>query len=127
MSGNVSQLGVGDVVVTLNGTEYVLKPSLNALQVLSRKNGGIRGSIEAVMRMDIDVITTVIEVGLTRQAVKAIGNLPEAVYTAGLTDDTGAIVLKCIDFLSMLSHGGKPARTPSDDEDSTNTNPPKSV
>ena len=68
MSDEKSRLGIGNVEITLGGQDYVLRPTLNAAQQLSRLNGGIRGTIDAVARMDFDVVVRVITLGLGPQS-----------------------------------------------------------
>lgn len=108
MEPNKTRMGAGDVVITLGGVDYTLRPTLNAAQIISRQSGGIRGAIDSILRMDMDVIAKVVTLGLGPQQAKNIKNLAEAIWEAGLTDDTGAIIAKCVEYLHVLANGGRP-------------------
>jgi len=112
MSDEKSRLGIGNVEITLGGQDYVLRPTLNAAQQLSRLNGGIRGTIDAVARMDFDVVVRVITLGLGPQSGRPgllkDKDIPELVWSSGLTDDSGALLARCIEYLHVLANGGRP-------------------
>lgn len=104
-----AKVGAGNVTVTLNEQEYTMVPTLNAAQTTSRLNGGIRGAIDAVIKLDLDVITRVVQVGLGPKVTREIGaKLPDYIWQAGMTDSGGEIVSKCIEYLTLLSNGGRP-------------------
>lgn len=114
-----ARVGAGNVAITLGGHEYQMKPSLNAIKTLSRQNAGIRGTINSVMSLDIEVITNVIRLGLGPEVVKDIGGvekLEALIYAEGLTDSTGGIVEKCAEYLMNLTRGGRPASPSEDDQ-----------
>lgn len=114
MSEAEAKLGAGDVKITLSGTEYTLRPTYQAAQMISRQSGGIRGAIDAVHRCDMDAITRVIQAGLSKEDLKAIGDVGKVAWEAGLTDSTGQIALQCIDYLTLLLRGGRPEGSPND-------------
>lgn len=106
------RVGAGNVKITLGGQERELKPSLAAIKSLSRSGGGIRGSISSVMALDVETIFTVIRTGLGPEVVKELGGaevLERLIYEEGLTDTTGGIVEKAVEYLMNLSRGGRPA------------------
>ena len=111
-----AKVGAGDVEIRLNGETYRLVPSVGAIKSISRASGGIRGATEAVLRMDIDRIVSVVDAGLGQRVVKELcGNgqdktdkLTQLVYESGLTDNSGAIVAKCVTYLTNLVNGGRP-------------------
>lgn len=123
-----SRIGIGDVIITLpdpeNGAlkEYVLRPTLNAALSISRQAGGIRGAIDAVLKMDLDVIVRTIQLGLGVQTARLLKDLPERVWQAGLTDDQGQLAAKCVEYLHVLANGGKPIERKEEDTE----NPPVS-
>lgn len=123
MGSDKAQLGIGSVPIMLNGSEYVLVPSLNAAKKLSRMHGGIRGAIDAVMKMDIDVITEVVELGLGPRVASTIKDLPTLVWQSGLTDQTGRLTEHCITYLSILANGGKPIEDKGPPEPDAHDNP----
>lgn len=119
------RVGIGNVAIKLNGSEYELVPTLAAAQGTSRMSGGIRGAIEAVLRLDVDVITRIIQLGLGPKVTKDLGpDLPELIWQTGMTDTEGELAAKCVEYLTMLSNGGRPLAPVEAHDDSGN--PPKS-
>ncbi len=112
MSEKKPMLGAGDVTITLAGEEFVLKPSLHAMMTISRTTGGIRGAIDGVARMEMDIIVRVVGLGIGQQQARRFKNdLAEVIYESGLTDATGGVIAKCIEYLHVLANGGKPVNT----------------
>jgi hypothetical protein len=116
MADGKARLGTGNVLLTLAGKEYTMVPTLAAAQGVSRLSGGIRGGIDAVIRLDIDTIVRVVQLGLGPTVVREIGpSLPELIFQEGLTDSGGEVVSKCVEYMTLLSNGGRPL-TPIPDE-----------
>lgn len=111
--GNSHHPGSGDVELILqteNGeVTLTLKPSLNAALAISRQAGGIRGAIDKAISMDIDTIISVVRLGVGQEEAKRLRNLDRMLYENGLMDTQGAVLSKCIEYLSNLARGGKPA------------------
>ena len=101
--------GSGDITVTLGDQELVLRPSLDAALTLSRQAGGIRLAINKVLDMDLDTIVAVIRLGVGREEAKRLKNLDRLIYENGLLDAQGELVTRCIEYLSNLARGGRPA------------------
>lgn len=127
MSNKVYPPGAGDVTLVLGDHTLILKPTLAAGLAISRSAGGIRGAIDKVMVMDLDVIMTVIRLGIGPKEAKRIPNLDEIVYASGLTDSSGETLGKVIEFLTNLARGGRPAddESDSDKEEREEVDPPK--
>lgn len=102
------RLGSGSIPIVLNGTEYELKPTIAAWRTLSRYKGGLRGVIDALLTMDADTAVRVVEVGLGPTVAKQVEHLEDAVFLAGMTDDTGGIISKCVNYVMVLGRGGRP-------------------
>lgn len=106
-------LGQGNVEVQLTNEHgeqitKVLKPSIHAMRVLSRKYGGLQPLIKRVADMDFDTIVDVLEVGLQiPQSPKARQELEGLVYHTGFTDATGQLPMLCVRFVTVLMHGGR--------------------
>jgi hypothetical protein len=101
--------GAGDVPITLDGEECVLRPSSLAAQALSRQYDGLRGCIDAVLRLNMDVIVQVVAHGLgIPSGSREMKTLPEKVWRTGVTDDTGALAERCVAYLRVLAGGGRP-------------------
>jgi hypothetical protein len=113
---NKPRVGAGNVVITLGieeyEKEYELVPTLAAAQGVSRIGGGIRGAMDAIVKLDLDIITRVVQLGLGPTVTKTVGpRLPDLIWQAGLTDSGGELAAKCIEYLTMLSNGGRPITT----------------
>src|ERR1044072_3239262 len=93
------QVGQGNIKITLDGEEYELRPTLNAALTISRLSGGIRGAIDAVLKMDIDVVVKIVQLGLATQVAKQFKDLPQTVWESGMTDTQGQLASKCVEYL----------------------------
>ncbi len=115
-------VGAGNVAIKLMGQDYTLVPSLSAMQGVSRLNNGIRGAIDEVIRLNFDTIVRVISLGLGGKVANQIKDLPSVCYNSGLVDGTeGELAAKCVEFLTILSNGGRPVNK--DDADETSDDP----
>lgn len=108
----MSKLNEGEVEITLNGTPRVLRPTLNAMQALSRGHGGLAGTRDALVRQDVDVVCNVLfhGMGLKESDRK---DLPKAVYKNGIT---GELLIALIRYVAILGNGGKPLDEGEDDD-----------
>ncbi len=104
----------GEVLVTLNGVERTLKPSLDAMTRISRGFAGLANARAALVREDFEAIVTVLRLGLGLTDKEAAG-LAKQVYKNGITTD---LVIPLIEFVAVLGNGGKSVVAPApDDED----------
>ena len=103
MSDNNTSPGNRNVEISLDGEKVALKPSLNACQTISRQSGGISAAVAAVGKFDLDVIVSVVTLGLgaTGDAAKAI---PDKVWRTGLADLVGPVTK----YLMVIANGGRP-------------------
>jgi len=107
-----TRLGVGNVTISLAGQDYILKPTLNAVQMLSAKYGGLNSVIERIVKIDFMTIIDVILLGLgpsynnNRQRQR----ISELVYAEGLDDSSGGIAASCVSFVGNLMRGGRPPK-----------------
>lgn len=111
---NTPRPGAGNVTVRFGDQEYKLVPTFHAASNISRLSGGIRGAINSVIQLDFDVIARVVQFGLGPQVVKELGGankLGELIYAEGITDGSGEFTGKCVEFLTILTNGGKPLST----------------
>jgi hypothetical protein len=118
MEKNEARLGAGNVEIELDGQIVTLKPSLRAIQILSRQYGGLVTAIDAVGKYDFNAIEQAISVGLNVNQ-KESRELPDKIFRTGLTNLAGPV----ISYLSILSNGGRPHETQDDDGDDTEGNP----
>lgn len=119
MSKNPS-IGSGDVEIELYNITTdeietkVLKPTFQAAQTLSRKHNGGIGLVQRLSNLDLDAITSVIELGLnlTPHGAK---RLDERVYKTGTMKISGP----CIRFVHILQNGGKSPEEVGGEEEET--------
>lgn len=122
------QPGAGDVVLQLGKDELTLRPSLDAALTLSRQAGGIRTAITRVLDLDLDVIVSVIRLGIGREEARRFKDLDRAIWENGVLDTRGEVVSKCVEYLSNLARGGRPAADEGRDGDDDNkADPPKAL
>lgn len=100
-----SQVGVGDVRITLDGQERVLRPTLHATMTVSKLSNGIVGAIQKVSTFDFDTIVQVVILGLgLSNNAREAREIPDKVYKTGMMDLTPQVVR----YLTILANGGRP-------------------
>lgn len=100
--------GAGDVSIRIGDQDFVLRPTLEAALSLSRQDGGIVTTINAVANLSLDAVARVVRLGLGKQAERwPDRELERLLWQQGLTD-RGRVVRPCIDFLMNLVNGGRP-------------------
>lgn len=106
-------IGSGNVTITLDGEDVVLKPSLKAAQTISKTSGGIISAVQAVGRFDFETMVTVIALGLGKTGTRDVQELAEKVYTTGVTE----LVEPVTKFLTIIANGGRPVETAGGEEE----------
>lgn len=104
-----ASIGAGNVPITLDGEDVVLRPSLKAAQTISRQADGIMGAIDRVARFDLDALISIIALGLD----KPVKEVADAVWRTGCSDLAPA----AIKFLGILANGGRPSDGSGGEED----------
>ena len=104
------RVGHGNVDIILGGESRTLKPSLIAIQTLSRNYGGMQQVFDRVIQLDFEAICDVIAVGLGKVGLgpKQKQELAEQVFETGISDDTGRLAHGCIRYVATLMRGGQP-------------------
>lgn len=97
-------LGAGNVDIILDGETVTLRPTLRAAQTISKQAGGIMAAVQAVGRFDLEVMTSVIALGLNVTTPREINDLAERVWSTGMAD----LVEPVTRYLSVLANGGRP-------------------
>lgn len=118
--------GDGDVPVTIDGEEFVLTPNFNAAKLLSARSGGILNMVDRVVKLDVEAVLDVITLGLGYgPARRPPKDLAERIWRTGMTDSTGGLADRCIEYLHILANGGRPlARDPDEEAHQDSANPP---
>ena len=102
------RIGAGDVPIKIDGEDLVLVPSFSAAKVLSARYGGLTVAIDRIGKLDVDVITDVLMLGLGYgQTRRPPADLPERIWRTGFTDESG-LAARCVDYLYVLMNGGRP-------------------
>lgn len=116
----MSKLNDGEVEITLNGTPRVLRPTLNAMQALSRGHGGLAGTRAAILNQEVDVYCNVLVHGMGLKEGDR-RDLLKALYKNGMTTD---LMVDLIRYVSILGNGGKPLdEKEGEDEDGDDSAP----
>lgn len=100
----MSKLNEGNVTITLNEQERVLKPSLRAMSMLSTQFGGLGKVRQLLVDQELNAAVAVIRLGLNLSDRDA-KSLPDEVYENGLNAD---LLIGLINYVGILSNGGKP-------------------
>lgn len=115
---NKPSLGAGDITIELMNADgeletKALKPTLRAMQFISRRNGGGVAAMEACAKADFDTIAEIVKHGLSLTDNGAKG-LDERIFATG----TMKLAIPCVNFVMVLMNGGRPV-----EEDDTDENP----
>lgn len=120
------RVGAGNIELTLGGRDYVMVPTPAAALGISRQAGGLRKAINSIMEMDIDVIVRIIQFGLGPKVVKELGGsekLATLCWEEGMTDTSGQLALKCVEYINVLSNGGRPPAEKLEEDGQASPNP----
>lgn len=99
-----SKLNAGDVVVTINGEERTLRPTLRALTMISSQYNGLAKARELLVAQDFGAVVFIIRHGANMNDREA-KTLPDEIYENGLTLD---LIVPLLRFVGVLANGGKP-------------------
>jgi len=100
----MAKLSAGDVVVSINGEEKVLRPTLRALTMISAQYNGLAKARELIVAQDFAAAVFIIRHGLNLNDREAKA-LPDDIYENGLTAD---LLIPLLRFVGVLANGGKP-------------------
>jgi hypothetical protein len=99
-----ASIGAGNVDIMLDGQTVTLRPTLRAAQTISKQSGGILSALQAVGKFDLEVMTSIIALGLNVTTPREINDLAEKVWSTGMAD----LVEPVTRFLTILANGGRP-------------------
>lgn len=95
-----------ETVVSLGGTKYTLKPTMNSVRAINSTLGGLRPALDAVQALNFDATATIIAAASgTEMKAKTLRAMGDALWQAG--DDRAAILGDVTEFLIVLLNGGK--------------------
>lgn len=100
----MSKLTAGEMPVTLNDDELILKPTLRAMTAINRQFSGLANARQQLVAENFEAVVFILRYGLnlTDQAAK---DLPDRVYQNGIT---GELLVALIKYVAILGNGGKP-------------------
>lgn len=100
----MSKLSAGDVTVTLNGKDHVLRPTLRALDLVSSQFGGLQKAHELIVARNFTAMVFMINAGLNYSG-RAAQAISQEVYDHGVNND---LVIPLVTFNAILGNGGQP-------------------
>lgn len=107
-----AQLGQATVSVTFHdGQVLELKPTIYAMQMISKLFDGLQGATQRIAALDIQCIHEVIILGAgaPHNQTKNRAAILEKIFLTGLTDDTGGLAERALTYVTLLMRGGRPA------------------
>lgn len=106
------------VTVEIDGEEYTLIPSPDAIISLSTKYDGIAPLMAAIARMNVMAMADTVNAGLGLEGGKAREML-KSVAASNILD----LMSKLSDFAAICANGGRPLRSESDNKEEGSKNP----
>ncbi len=97
-------LDAGEVVISLNGEDITLRPTINAARMVSRQYAGYAKARQLIVDENLDAVVFVIRVG-SGMNDKDIKKLEERVWKNGLDID---LLIPLIKYIAILGNGGRP-------------------
>jgi hypothetical protein len=112
--------GAGNIEIEIDGKAMPMVPTAAACLAISRIAGGLNAAVQRCLQLDFDTITAVITAGLNLNPTQA-KKLPDAIFKAGLI----SLASPCVDFIHVVSNGGRPiSYEEGDGEDREAADPP---
>lgn len=112
----MAKINEGDVEITLNGEQFVLRPTLKALSAISSM-GGLTKVRQAIVDQDFNTLISVILHGANLAGRPEGKQIPDMVFRNGLD---AALMVPLINYLGILANGGKPLPENADADQASN-------
>ena len=100
----MSRITAGEVEVSVNGKDYVLKPTLRAAQLISRNFGGYAQARAQLASETLEAATYILRVG-SGLPDKELKDLDDQVWKNGMTAE---LILPLMRYVAVLGNGGRP-------------------
>ncbi len=116
-----SRINSGEINITFDDDNLVLKPTLQAATAINRQFDGFANARAALVRESFDAVVFILRVGLNLNNRDA-RDLPERVYKNGITAE---LLIPLIEYVAVLGNGGRPVNlneTTSDQGEDNNPN-----
>lgn len=98
-----SRITSGEIPITLNGEDLVLKPNMKAFGAINRQFDGLQAARAALVRENSDAVVFILRFGLNLSDRDA-RDLPDRVYENGITAD---LLIPLIKYVAVLGNGGR--------------------
>lgn len=105
MKVTASDVKKARVIVEIDGDEYTLIPSPDAILSLSAKYDGLAPLMGAIGRLNIQAMADVVNAGLGFEGAKA-----RDMVTAVASSNSLELLPKLSEFASILANGGRPLK-----------------
>jgi len=106
------------VVIDLDGEEFTLIPSPEAILGLSQKYDGFASLMAAIARLQAQAMIDTVVAGLGLEG-RAARDMASTVVSAGLIE----LMPKLQDFAAILANGGRPLKSEKTDEEGGDKRP----
>ena len=101
------------ITIKLGEEKITLKPSMQAMRMISRQYNGLANARAALVQESFDAVAFVIRIGSGMKEREA-RELDEKVYRAGILG--GDLLMQLINYVAMLGNRGQPIQL-TDNED----------
>lgn len=86
----MSRVDHGVIECSINGTEYTLKPTLDAYRKIQARFGGLRGALEAISALNIEHLSHIVAAGAGIGRNKAV-KIEEDIFLEGVGNVTESV------------------------------------
>lgn len=108
--------GMQNVVIKLGHEEITLKPSMQAMRMISRQFNGLANARQALVSENFDAVAFIIRIGSGMKDREA-RELDDKIFQAGMLGNE--LLMQLINYVAMLGNRGRPIQL-TDDEDKEN-------
>jgi hypothetical protein len=106
----------GDVPITLDGKQFVLRSTPKAMRLISQACGGQIGALSGLSEYRVDTAIVLISAGLNKTTNKEIDDINEMIFNSG---GVSAIIDPLILYAQTVMNGGRPPVVEGDTEAGT--------
>lgn len=105
----MSKINSGEMDISLDGRNFLLRPTLRTAKDLNRQFGALGDAIDQLRKANLDAVVAVIRIGANLEGREARA-LEELVWgEMGRSDEAfGELLVSLIRFVATVQRGGKP-------------------
>ncbi len=101
---NSFKITTGEVSISFDDEELVLRPTMRAASTISRQFDGFANARAALVRENLDAVVFILRQGLNLSDRDA-RDLPDRVFKNGITAE---LLIPLIRYVAVLGNGGRP-------------------